>query len=429
LALALVGAAAVVVLSSSNAQADSIHGPYSLTTTQCATCHRAHTGGNVNLLAKQAPQSNLCFTCHDGTGGASAADVAGQYSNGFVGTNDPSTRTYYTHDALAKPTSHISAGVDEFAGVLDRHSECGDCHNPHSLTSDPASQTATGNPWKPSGALLGISGVGVTNGPAGLPPLYTFFSGSSANPISFEYQLCLKCHSGSTVLPDNAGFPPSQWYLDKGIELNPANESFHPIEAAGTNATAAMAGNLSGPSAYRRWTFSVGSTVRCGNCHSSAISAGSSPTKDGDLAPHVSENRGILLAPYRDRQLMPTGSYNAANFALCFTCHSMEPFTLEASGDTNFGFHFKHMVGISGSGTNSSTDIDTPGAGRGNAICAECHFRLHSTALTDTPGTRLVSFSPNVTASGGVRAFTKTASGGTCTLVCHGENHNAFRYP
>ncbi len=432
LLLVVLGTVAVVVLSASRAQADGIHGPYSLTTTQCATCHRAHAGGNVNLLAKVAPQSTLCFTCHDGTGGASAADVAGQYSNGLVLNNNAATRTYYTHDALAKPTSHISSGVNEFGGVLDRHSECGDCHNPHSLTPDPATQTAVGNPWKPSGKLLGMSGVGATNGGSGAAPLYTFFDGSTTAPMQFEYQLCLKCHSGQTVLPDNTGFPQSQWYLDKGIELNPANASTHPVEAAGTNATAKMASNLAtgspANSTYRLWSWTVDSTVRCTNCHTSTIAAGTSPTKDGDLAPHVSQNRGILLAPYRDRQLNPTGSYNAANFQLCFTCHSMNPFT-SGSTDTNFTEHRMHMTGISGEGSNSSTDIDTPGAGRGNAICAECHFRLHSTATTDTPGSRLVSFSPNVTASGGVRSFTKTANGGRCTLVCHGKSHNGESYP
>jgi hypothetical protein len=55
---------------------------------------------------------------------------------------------------------------------------------------------------------------------------------------------------------------------------------------------------------------------------------------------------------------------------------------------------------------------------------------MHSTALTDTPGSRLVSFSPNITANGGVRAFTKTADGGSCTLVCHGKQHTSgMSYP
>ena len=44
-------------------------------------------------------------------------------------------------------------------------------------------------------------------------------------------------------------------------------------------------------------------------------------------------------------------------------------------------------------------DIDTPGAGQGNATCAECHFRTHGTALADgrpEPEKGLVNFAPNV---------------------------------
>ena len=48
----------------------------------------------------------------------------------------------------------------------------------------------------------------------------------------------------------------------------------------------------------------------------------------------------------------------------------------------------------------AGTNIDTPGHGGGNAICAECHFRTHGTALafnaSDRDNPRLVNFAPNV---------------------------------
>jgi len=136
-------------------------------------------------------------------------------------------------------------------------------------------------------------------------------------------------------------------------------------------------------------------------------------------------------------------AYSAGDFALCYVCHGQAPFAPGASSDpnaalqTNFSYHSKHVTGLEGKGS-PGTDIDTAGDGGGNAICAECHFRLHSTTnkvgaqtLTGDPttGSRLVNFAPNVTASGGVISWTSTGIGsGSCTLTCHGKNHNGFDY-
>jgi hypothetical protein len=136
--------------------------------------------------------------------------------------------------------------------------------------------------------------------------------------------------------------------------------------------------------------------------------------------------------------LSSSGSYNASGFALCLTCHAETPFANRsnpgASTATNFTFHGLHVAGIGGEG-NGGTDIDTPGAGRGNALCAECHFRSHGT--TDAvpgqtlSGDGLVNFAPNVTASSAMKVgpvFTKTATRGTCTLTCHGKDHESMSY-
>jgi hypothetical protein len=182
---------------------------------------------------------------------------------------------------------------------------------------------------------------------------------------------------------------------DKGVELNPANDSFHPIEAPGRNQTAAMANSLSGTSPYKLWTFSTDSTIRCVNCHGDYRKAdpAAPPGAGADLAPHTSRYRGLLIQGYRDRDLKPvTEPYAAQDFALCLVCHAEAPFT-DVSGsarsDTNFRYHGKHLLGIRNRG-NLDGDIDTANAGRGNAICAECHFppldRLRR-RLPDRPAT------------------------------------------
>jgi hypothetical protein len=156
---------------------------------------------------------------------------------------------------------------------------------------------------------------------------------------------------------------------------------------------------------------------------------------------HGSANRGVLIAPYRDRDLMAAGeAYNSANFALCYLCHAERPF-VDTNGsasqpDTNFPYHGAHMQAISGS-AGAGTSIDTPGAGEGLALCAECHFRVHSTAIAyklgdqeptarTTGNQSLVDFAPNVK---GVLTVAPTwtqptSTGvGSCTLTCHGYQH------
>jgi hypothetical protein len=295
--------------------------------------------------------------------------------------------------------------------------------------------------WTTSGPLQGISGVSVTNGAAGTAPTYTFLDGGK-DPVTLEYQLCFKCHSGSTILPSNDGFTLSKYTLDKAIEFNPANGSYHPIEAAGTNKTPEMTASLLGSSPFKQWNFSTDSTIRCLNCHASADrfdatapQAGADETAaDASLPAHTSTNRGILLQNYRDRELKGAIEPYAANdFALCYTCHAEAPFA-DTSGDvradTNFRYHGFHVNGSNLLDTGvPGTDIDEAGVGAGLAVCAECHYRIHSTtfAVNGQPaGSRLVNFAPNVTAptGGSLDWVVKTPTlDGTCALKCHSKGH------
>ena len=72
---------------------DSTHGPYSLTSDACASCHATHTAQGAYLVAKAAPLSSTCLTCHRSDGSASAFDVQAQYTDAGVPQNDPATRT------------------------------------------------------------------------------------------------------------------------------------------------------------------------------------------------------------------------------------------------------------------------------------------------------------------------------------------------
>jgi hypothetical protein len=113
-------------------------------------------------------------------------------------------------------------------------------------------------------------------------------------------------------------------------------------------------------------------------------------------------------------------------------CHAEAPYSSETATATNFKLHGLHLTALAGKGA-GGTDINTPGAGQGNAICAECHFRLHSTTnkvgTQSVPGSRLVNFAPNVTPNGTILSWTPGATGsGTCTLTCHGQSHSGYSY-
>jgi predicted CXXCH cytochrome family protein len=422
------------------ASSDRIHGPYDLASDQCSACHSTHAAvASDSLTSAPRPVAGLCFSCHGSGAPGAATDVEAQYTDPLVPPDSPSTGSIYRHDAVDPESRHSLASADEFGGRAERHAECADCHNPHTATADDSVQTDAG--WTAPGRLTGVSAVAVENGAANEAPRYTLLDGASGR-ISLEYQLCLKCHSGWTVLPAKDPLHPSRWAEDKGVELNPANDSFHPIEAPGTNTTAAMAASLSGTSPYKLWSFSVGSTVRCLNCHGDYRKAdpAAPPDPGGDLAPHTSANRGNLIASYRDRDPKPfTEPYRSADFALCFVCHGEAPFA-DPSGsnraDTNYRLHGVHLTSIRNRGTIDG-DIDTPNAGRGNALCAECHFRIHSNATggdfrsEPQAGTRggLVNFAPNVTPSLGVVDWTRTSPRtGNCTLTCHGYSHEDASY-
>ncbi len=413
-----------------------IHDPGSSTTTgQCGVCHDTHSAQSQNLV-KAPSATEQCYACH--AGGVGGADVKEQYTLGQP-ANDPATRSYYSHDTT-DPGDHTLDSANEFQGKLTRHSQCADCHDPHGAQVAKPTMTSTG--WTAPGGFTKVAGVAVTNGASGTVPTYTWLDGM-VQPVTAEYQLCFKCHSTFTTLPADVPGKPSQSFTDLATQLNPANASYHPIEAPGRNQTQKLADSLAGSSPYKLWNFTTNDTIRCVSCHSSNTTGTSTDpaqnAPDATLTVHASTNRGILIRPYENRVLSKAGQfYDNKGFALCLACHMETPYLNQtrpaAAEGTNFVFHGLHMAGISGEGS-GGLDIDAPGAGQGNARCAECHWSSHGT--TDLPSTqkvagdRLVVFAPDVLPSkamGGVPTFTKTATGGTCTLTCHGEDHQGATY-
>ena len=362
---------------------------------KCLNCHTPHGRRDGQGLVPDlgyVREEALCLACHDSNGPASSNLVA------ELGK----ARSHPVTTIVGKHLSTEPTTGATFGGA-NRHAECVDCHNPHA-----ASDTAK---------LAGVARVAVTNGAAGTTPAFTLKGPTDASAVK-EEELCFKCHSAWTTLPAGK--------TDKAVELNPANESFHPVEAAGKNATAAMTASLLGGTGNPKLTPT--SLITCSDCHNSeaiplTISKVSSYTGLVPSGPHGSNasaasatlSTALLRAPYR---VTPKngGSYVASESTLCFICHAAAPFADNSKNnraDTNFKLHGYHL-------------------GKG-LICAECHSNSHGNRLagysTNRTYSRLVSYSSNVLGTGGAGSQpTWTLGSKSCSAVCHGKNHNPETY-
>ncbi|MEW5740134.1 MAG: cytochrome c3 family protein [Myxococcota bacterium] len=377
----------------------------------CHTPHGARDGAGLVPNLEYVREEALCLACHDGSGPA-AANIFAELTK----TAGHPTATVSGRHATAEGSSSAAFGA------ANRHAECTDCHNPHATTS--------------TSALMGASRVAVTNGAAGTAPTYSYVPPTNAAPVT-EYELCFKCHSSWTTRPAGA--------KDVALVVNPANESFHPVEAPGKTTSSQLAASLAAGGGTPHLTTS--SVIACTDCHNNdalprTVTLLSGYTGAVPKGPHGSSASGgnaafsnaILRAPYR-ADLKPratSNDYTANDFALCFICHSPAPFGTTNEGaraDTSFRLHGMHLNKLFDKGSINGS-ITTPGAGRGNAICRECHYDTHGTRgapfASNRTYTRGVNFAPNVQGPGGSGEPSWTA--GSCRLRCHGTNHNPETY-
>jgi len=315
----------------------------------CENCHRPHDAGTKPRLLNFTTEEQNCYSCHGGT--VAAKNIATEFTKASV---HPITQTSGIHtpneDAINPP----------------RHVECVDCHNPHA-----ARNTTATAPTAP-GSLAGVRGISS--------------AGSVVKPLQNEYELCFCCHGDS----GNRGpARVNRQYVQTNtrLEFNPANNSYHPIEAVGKNTSV--------PSLIPPW--STASRMYCSDCHNN--NQGPDNNGTGPAGPH-----GSIYTPILERQLTltDTGSYNSANSAMCYKCHS------ETSIRANTGFR-RHSLHIN----------------RGYA-CTTCHDP-HGVASKP----HLINFNTTYVTPSSSGRLEYNSTGfrtGNCYLRCHGENHNPGRY-
>ncbi len=161
--------------------------------------------------------------------------------------------------------------------------------------------------------------------------------------------------------------------VDVAAAFNPANASFHPVEARGRNR------------AIDRRAFAPGlgpeSLVACSGCHGS--------DDEGSRGPHGSRFPKLLSrrhpADLRDPQILETD--------LCFRCHA-------------YGTYADPLGGASRAASRFPGHASHAGRGHGCWACHEAHGSAELPAL--------VALRP-----GGLVAYAQDQGGGSCTASCH----------
>ncbi len=320
----------------------------------CGLCHRPHGAGSPPLLNTLAEEA-ACLSCHDGADPlATNIAVAMRRTSGhFV---DRYRGDHHGGESPAEAASHV---------------ECADCHDPHRSTDRPSSGLAD-----IGGALEGVPGVTL--------------SGVPIDEADFEFEICLRCHSGVGASP--LGFPVRRVIeqFDLAREIDPGNPSYHPVAAPGRNADVP---SLLAPR-------SESSTILCTDCHRGE--------PGGVPGPHGSVHEWLLAGEYRTGDGV-TESPRA--YALCYQCHSRASIL----GDESFPTHRLHVV-----------DDRTS--------CAVCHDP-HGVSLTQgdpMEHSHLINFDAAVVqpdpATGRLVFMDQGERAGACQLTCHGTDHSPLSY-
>jgi predicted CXXCH cytochrome family protein len=332
----------------------------------CTSCHKIHSATHPQRLLRFHRDSDNCLNCHNGriSDFNIAADIRKRSAH-----NGHLTRG--THDPAEDPFT------------MRRHVECVDCHNPHAARHDPTGIVQGTQGRIAGGPLREVRGVTL--------------SGREAEPARFEYEVCFKCHSDS-VRRQRLTTTRQITQTNTRLEFQPSNPSFHPVAGARRNPDVV---SLIAP-------LRVGSMITCTDCHNSdnARSAGGS----GANGPHGSLFEPLLVRNYETTDFT---SESANAYALCYGCHRRESIL----GDESFPLHRRHIV-----------ELRTP--------CSVCHdaHGIYRGQGNATNHTALINFdravvSPAMTPAGSRLEFVDTGRlAGSCTLVCHGANHNNFPY-
>jgi len=337
----------------------------------CESCHLPHSAGGPKRLLWYLKEEDNCYSCHDGN--VASHDIESQFNktskHPIAATTIDVTGNY--HDAA------------ESVSYLQNHVECVDCHNPH------ASKNSTASSPNASGRLAMVKGKNLNS--------------SVVTSLTYTYELCFKCHGDSGQTTPRV----TRWNNENNVivEFSQPNPSYHPVTAPGKNSDMPSLPSSDEPS------LSVSSYISCVDCHDSNESTAIGGS--GPVGPHGSIYSPILRQRYdtTDNQ-----AENSAIYALCYRCHNRTNILQDLSFQNNNGNggHKKHLQQV-------------------QAPCSACHDPHGVQADGNGDHTHLINFDSNIVSKYGSNSapiFNDNGyRSGSCTLVCHGEDHNNYSYP
>jgi predicted CXXCH cytochrome family protein len=324
---------------------------------KCVNCHDPH---GVKDAAGLVPgllhlrDGALCLGCHAGDPATDVAtSFARVYGHPLLADNLPGSARAAGGPLAAPQPAAVRAGGP---------GPCSACHNAH----EAGQQGIGGQLAGESAALAGASRVRVANRQRGSAPILTPVAAGNPGPVR-EYEVCFKCHA-SPGDRDRAR-------IDVSVPLNPANASYHPVEAPGRNLE------------IDRRAFAPGwgpeRLVTCSDCHGSDDEVARGP--HGSAVPHILSRR------YAATSSEP----GATETDLCFSCHAFRTYADPGAGAerrfSRFDGHGSHVAGH-------------------GLSCWACHTAHGSPTLAAL----LVLRSP------GLMSYGRQLGGGTCTTAsCH----------
>jgi predicted CXXCH cytochrome family protein len=372
---------------------------------KCMNCHFPHKSAGSGTPGNFSANTNAGFgkyllsfqeekSCYN------SPDRWGQTTTPCHGNNAQAATNIADLVAPAKPSRHnvemnITSSLHkateaQATGWLDPtntnwHVECADCHNPH--TAGNTSHTTRPpvpivGPVPPAltntSSLYGTGGVQVTVAPAWpngqgtynyLEPIGVVDYSKLATGVSYEYQICLKCHSEyawrNSTAPNSPSFSPPAAMTDQAREFmnTGVGNSFHPVAAV----TGRNVGTL--VTAPVNWQANRGNqTMYCSDCHNN----NAAPPQ----GPHGSGNDFILVVPFADTPSIANGGIEQPVNDLCFVCHDITTYRTASSTatggtgfsmqTTNYNLHARHAYLV------SNTLVPSPWGYK----CVDCHTRI-----------------------------------------------------
>jgi predicted CXXCH cytochrome family protein len=321
------------------------HGGYTTGTQKCATCHTVHDANALGaILMPSATVSEVCFTCHDGTGAGGVYGVIAR--RGF--TVNAAHRIDVTNQVPAGNTNgSTSSPTFNGSGLLT----CTDCHSAHnSLTVKPfigdrlRATNDTNAASVRSNRLLRQRPIS-----------------STATATEYGSSWCTGCHQGRHI-PTN----PMGDHVVADTTTTASWNYNNVVKASGYNTSTVTTGALGGSNfGYVMKDNPRGSQTQpiCQQCHEDARKIGDAtqfqidsatesftPSLDGSTTgnprfqtfPHESNLEAFVIETYSN---------------LCLNCHVSSSGTWTQTSDADFAGSTLTSTTVSGSGAAASVGL------------------------------------------------------------------------